>query len=68
MKENSPNKTIVGHLNFNSLRIKFEALQHVIIKNLDIILVSETNLDDSFLSAQFMLKDYGIHYSFYRNV
>ena len=42
MKENSPNKIIVGHLNINSLRNKFEALQFIINRNVDIILLSET--------------------------
>ena len=42
MKENSPNKIIVGHLNINSSRNKFEALQFIINRNLDIILLSET--------------------------
>ena len=41
MKENSPNKIIVGHLNINSLKYKFEALQFIINRNLDIILLSE---------------------------
>ena len=58
MKENSPNKIIVGHLNINTLRNKFEALQHVINRNLDIILLSETKFDDSFPSAQLILKGY----------
>ena len=67
MKENSPNKIIVGHLNINSLRNKFEALQFIINRNLDIILLSETKLDDSFPSAQFMLKNFGISYRLDRN-
>ena len=44
MKENSPNKIIVGHLNINSLRNKSEALQYIINRNRDIILLSETKL------------------------
>ena len=60
MKENSHNKIIVGQLNISSLRNKFEALQYIINRNLDIILLSETKLDDSFPSARFMLKNYGI--------
>ena len=62
MKENSPNKIIVGHLNINSLRNKFEALQFIINRNLDIILLSESKLDDSFPSAQVMLKNFGISF------
>ena len=49
MKENSPNKIIVGHLNINSLRNKFEALQFIINRNLDIFLLSETKLVINFL-------------------
>ena len=48
MKENSLNKIIVGHLNINYFRNKFEALQFIINRNLDVILVSETKLDDQF--------------------
>ena len=54
MKEHTPNKIIVGHLNINFLRNKFEALQFIINRNLDIMLLSETKLDDSFPSAQFL--------------
>ena len=67
IKENSPNEIIVEHLNFNSLRNKFEALQYIINRNLDIILLSETKLNDSFPSAKFMLKNFGIPYRLDRN-
>ena len=61
MKENSPNKIIVGHLNINTLRNKFEALQFIINRNLGILL-SEAKLDDAFPSAQVMLKKFGISF------
>ena len=67
MKENSPNKIVAGHLNIYSLRNKFEALQFIINRNLDIILLSETKLNDSFPSAKFMLKNFGIPYRLDRN-
>ena len=67
MKGNSSNKIVVGHLKINSLRNKFEALQYIINRNLDIILLSEAKLDDSFPSAQFMLKNFGILYRLDRN-
>ena len=57
----------MGHLNVNYLRNKFEALQYIINRNLDIMLLSETKLDDSFTPAQFMLKNFGIPYGFDRN-
>ena len=67
MKENFPNKLIVGHLNMNFLRNKFEALQYVINRNLDIILLCEKKLDEWYPSAQFILKGYGIPYRLNRN-
>ena len=66
-KENSPNKIIVGHLNINSLKNKFEDLKFIINRNLDIILLSETKLDDSFPSAQFILMHFSIPYWLDRN-
>ena len=67
MKENFPNKIIKGHLNISSLRNRFEALRYVIDRNLDIILLLETKLDDLLPSAQFMLKNSGIPYRLDRN-
>ena len=57
---------MMGHLNNNSLRHKFEILQDVININLDILLL-EIKLNDSGPSAQFLLKGYGIPYRFDRN-
>ena len=55
------------YLNINSLKNIFEALHHVSNKILDIILLSETRLDDLFPSTQFILSDYGIPYRLDRN-
>ena len=67
MKENSPHKIIVGQLDINSLSNKFQALQFTINRNLDIILLLERKLDDSFPSAKFMLKNFGIPHRHDRN-
>ena len=53
MKSKSPDKLIVGHLNINSIRNKFDALSLIVKNNVDILMISETKLDDSFLTAQF---------------
>ena len=45
MKENSPNKLIVRHLNIHSIRNKFDFLEDVINRNLDIILLLEAKLE-----------------------
>ena len=48
MKIQSSDKLILGHLNINSIRNKFEALKFIIYHNMDIFLILETNLDGSF--------------------
>ena len=49
------NRPIISQLNKNSIRNKFKFLEKDICANLDILLISETKLDDSFPSAQFLL-------------
>ena len=39
------NRLIIGHLNVNSLRNKFEMLEELIKDKIDILLISETKLD-----------------------
>ena len=58
MKAQSSDKLILGHLNINSIQNKFEALKFIIGNNIDILLISETKLDDSFPSAQFLIKGF----------
>ena len=43
------NRLIFAQLNINSLRNKFESLQYIINKNIDVILISETKIDSFFL-------------------
>ena len=60
------NKLVIGHLNINSLRNKFEALKCIIKDNLDIFVLSETKLDDTFPKTQFSLDGYN-HFRFDKN-
>ena len=55
--KNSKN-LIMGHLNINSLRNKFESIKPIISPNFDIFLVSETKLDESFPNNQFSISGY----------
>ena len=52
------NRLFFAQLNINSLRHKFESLQHIINKNIDVLLISETKTDSSFSSVQFHLEGY----------
>ena len=47
-----------GHLNINSIRNKFEALELFVKENFDIFLVSESKLDSSFPDTQFSISGY----------
>ena len=67
MKIKSPDKVIIGHLNINSIRNKFDTLSYTIENNIDILLISETKLDDSYPSAQFSLNGFKEPYRYDRN-
>ena len=47
------NKIVIGHLNINCIRNKFDFLAHQVKVNIDILLISETKLDESFPPSQF---------------
>ena len=49
------NRILISHLNINSLRNKFEILVSSIAVNLDILMISETKLDESFPVSQFLI-------------
>ena len=61
------NKLIIGHLNINSLRNKFELLTHQIKDNIDILMISETKLDESFPTSQFFMKGFSSPHRLDRN-
>ena len=52
------NKIIIGHLNINSLRNKFEFLFEVIRGKVDILMISETKIDESFPLCQFRVNGF----------
>ena len=67
MKAQSFDKLILDHLNTNSIPNKSEALKFIIGNNIDIFLISETKLDDSFPTAKFLIKGLSALYRFDRN-
>ena len=58
LKLSNPHKFILGHLNINSLRNKFESIADVIQGTFNIFLLSETKIDESFPDKQFRLNNY----------
>ena len=62
------NKLLFGHLNINSLRKKFDLFSKQVKGSTDILMVSETKLDDSFPEAQFLVKGFHSPFRFDRNI
>ena len=60
--EASFNRPISQQINLNSIINKFQFLASQIINNVDVLLVFETKLDDSFSTAQFLLDGFSKPY------
>ena len=67
MRIKNVNNIIIGTLNINSLAPKFEQLEEIVGKSLDILTIQETKLDDSFPTQQFILNGYSEPYRLDRN-
>ena len=67
LRRKNIDRLIFAQLNINSLRNKFESLQHIINKNIDVLLISEAKIDSSFPSVQFHLEGYATSYRLDRN-
>ena len=52
------NKLVIAHININSLRNKFELLTEKTKVNVDILLTSETKIDESFPDSQFKINSF----------
>ena len=54
-------------MNINSIRNKFDTLTYIIGNNIDIILISEKKIDDTFPTDQFFIKGFSAPYIQDRN-
>ena len=61
------NRLVLAHININSIRNKFDTLVQQITNNIDILMISETKLDNSFPEGQFLIPGYSSPYRFERN-
>ena len=61
------NKVLIGHININSRRNKFELLTELVRDKIDLLMISETKLNSSFPNAQFYMKSYSKPYRLDRN-
>ena len=62
LREESPDRPIFAQININSIRNKFQFLASQAINNVDVLLVPETKLDDSFPTAEILLDGFSKPY------
>ena len=62
LRNENPFRVIIGHININSIRNKFEPLVKYVGNNLDILMVSETKIDDTSPESQFLMEGFSTPY------
>lgn len=67
IKKLHPTKLLIGHLNINSLSSKVLSLREIVKDHLDILLISESKLDQSFTDASIGLNGFKRPYRIDRN-
>ena len=63
----NPNKIIIGNLNINSLPNKFEQLKGIVMQYIDILVLTETKLYDTFPVDQFLVNGFSGPYKLDKN-
>ena len=58
LRSTNPSKILIGQLNINSIRHKFDMLADIISGKIDIFLITETKIDESFPTNQFTVPGY----------
>ena len=56
------NKVIIGNINTNSLPGNFDQVKEVILKNADILVITQTKIDDTFPLGQFYVEGFTMPY------
>ena len=67
LRTSNLHRIIIAQININSIRHKFEALVNGVRGNVDILMISETKIDDSFPLTQFLIEGFTTPYRLDRN-
>ena len=67
LRSNNWNKLVFAHLNINSIRNKFELLSEQVRGNVDVLMASETKIDDSFPTGNFLIYGFSPPYRLARD-
>ena len=62
LKLHNVNRIIYAHINISSLRNKFEQLKSMITSVMDIVVITETKLGESFIEARFLINGFSKPY------
>ena len=62
LRNENPYRVIIGHINIKSIRNKFESFVKYVGNNLDILMVSETKIEDTFPESQFLMEGFSTPY------
>ena len=63
-----PRNPVIAQINISSIRNKFETLVSVVTSGIDILMISERKLNESFQLSQFMIDGFSLFYCLDRNV
>ena len=63
LRNKNVNNIIIAQLNINSITHKFDQLSFIIQGNVDVLLVSETKLNETFPTDQFHIAGYSQPYN-----
>ena len=58
IRQKNLGKIVIGHLNINSIRQKFDSLIEITAGNIEILMISKSRLDESFPKGQFLTKGF----------
>ena len=58
LRKDNPDRLIFAQLNKNSIRNKFDYLSDLVKGKVDVLLISETKIDDSFPKGQFLIQGF----------
>ena len=58
LRRKNIDKVLIGNINVNSIPHKFDQLKELILKYVDVLIITETKLDDSFPTAQFKVEGF----------
>ena len=68
LRKSNLNRLIFAHLNINSIKNKFEFLAKDLATDVDLLMISETKIENSFPKGQFLIKGYCEPFRIDRNI